>query len=67
MFIQIYSYLHVMWIYCLWIPELNTLISMFESVWTFQIRYDIYYADLISIVVWMVLCLVLEISALYSE
>jgi uncharacterized membrane protein YhfC len=65
MFIQIHTYLHVMCIYSLWITSLNTLMSMFESVWIFQIRYDIDYADFICAVTFMVLSLVVELLALY--
>jgi len=65
MFIQIHTYLHVMCIYSLWITEVNTLMSMFESVWIFQIRYGIDYADFICIVTCMTLSLVLELLALY--
>ena len=65
MFIQIHTYLHVMCIYSLWITEVNTLMSMFESVWIFQIRYGIDYADFICIVTCMALSLVLELLALY--
>jgi len=65
MFIQIHTYLHVMFIYSLWITELNTLMSMFESAWIFQIHYDIDCADFICIVTCMVLSLAVELLALY--
>ena len=63
MFIQIHTYLHAMCIYSLWITELNTLMSMFESAWIFQIRYGIDYADFICIVSYKVLSLVGEFTS----
>jgi hypothetical protein len=41
--------------------------SMFESVWTFQISYVIYFAEFMCIVAWIALSLELEVSALYED